>query len=130
MFRAVQLSGPNHLISLGLTFNDVVSCQNKPYGFESAFHPHSTPMEQILNLKHLGGIDDLRPFFGEIQAIKQGKYYHLVGDAHLNHTEFARFTKRPRFSSMGTVIYAGLNRICKLTQKMPSDFAVRLLQPN
>jgi hypothetical protein len=31
---------------------------------------------------------------------------------------------------MGTVIYAGLNRICKLTQKMPSDFAVRLLQPN
>ena len=30
MFRAVQLSGPNHLISLGLTFNDVVSCQNKP----------------------------------------------------------------------------------------------------
>ena len=65
-------------------------------------------MEQILNLKHLGGIDDLRPFFGEIQAIKQGKYYHLVGDAHLNHTEFARFTKRPRFSSMGTVIYAGL----------------------
>ena len=87
-------------------------------------------MEQILNLKHLGGIDDLRPFFGEINAIKEGKYYHLVGDNHLNHTEFARFTKRPRFSSMGTVIYAGLNRICKLTQKMPSDFAVRLLQPN
>lgn len=87
-------------------------------------------MEQILNLKHLGGIDDLRPFFGEIDTIKQGKYYHLVGDIHLNHTEFARFTKKPRFSNMGTVIYAGINRICKLTQKMPSDFAVRLLQPN
>ena len=87
-------------------------------------------MEQILNLKHLGDIDDLRPFFGEIEVIKQGKYYHLIGDAHLHNTEFARFTKRPKFSSMGTVIYTGLNRICKLTQKMPSDFAVRLLQPN
>ena len=87
-------------------------------------------MEQILNLKHLGGIDDLRPFFGDIHAQKQGKYYHLIGDQNLNHTEFARFTKRPRFSSMGTVIYAGLNRICKLTQKMPSDFAVRLLNTN
>jgi hypothetical protein len=87
-------------------------------------------MEQILNLKHLGGIDDLRTFFGDIRLIKDGKYFHLVGDANLMHTEFARFTKRPRFSSMGNVIYAGLNRICKLTQKMPSDFAVRLLQPN
>jgi uncharacterized protein YbgA (DUF1722 family) len=87
-------------------------------------------VEQILNLKNLGGIDDLRPFFGEIQAIKEGKYYHLIGDIHLNQTEFARFTKKPRFSSMGAVIYAGINRICKLTQKMPSDFAVRLLQPN
>ena len=91
---------------------------------------NTTPMEQILNLKHLGGIDDLRPFFGDIHAQKQGKYYHLIGDQNLNHTEFARFTKRPRFSSMGTVIYAGLNRICKLTQKMPSDFAVRLLNTN
>jgi hypothetical protein len=91
---------------------------------------NTTPMEQILNLKHLGGIDDLRPFFGDIHAQKQGKYYHLIGDHNLNHTEFARFTKRPRFSSMGTVIYAGLNRICKLTQKMPSDFAVRLLNTN
>ena len=87
-------------------------------------------MEQILNLKHLGGIDDLRPFFGEIDAIKEGKYYHLIGDIHLNHTEFARFTKKPRFSNMGTVIFAGIKRICKLTQKIPTDFAVRLLQPN
>ena len=29
MFRAVQMSGPNCLISLGLTFNDVVLCRYK-----------------------------------------------------------------------------------------------------
>ena len=29
MFRAVQMSGPNCWISLGLTFNDVVLCRYK-----------------------------------------------------------------------------------------------------
>ena len=87
-------------------------------------------MEKILNLNHLEDIHALKPFFGEIRLIKDGKYYHMRGDHNLNHADYGKFTKRPKFTNMGNVIYAGLNRICKLTQKMPSDFAVRVVQPN
>ena len=42
-------------------------------------------MEKILNLNHLEDINALKPFFGDIRLVKEGKYYHMVGDHNLNH---------------------------------------------
>ena len=47
MFRAVQLSGPNCLISLGLTFNDVVLCRSRSM---MIIHIQIAPMRQICHI--------------------------------------------------------------------------------
>ncbi len=87
-------------------------------------------MESIFNLTSLNGLEGLKHFFGNTFLIKQGKSYVLVGDDNLNRAEFGKFSKRPEFTSMGNVIYAGLQRIRLLTNASYNDFGVRLHQSN